>query len=93
MGATEKQKQAAIARYNARRSIVDSLKRMTPCADCGQNFPPECMDFDHIQGEKKFNISAALLKGISDLEQEIAKCEIVCANCHRIRTKARANQV
>jgi hypothetical protein len=47
------------------------------------------MDFDHI-GSKEANISALMSRsGLDRLVKEIAKCEVVCANCHRIRTQAR----
>jgi predicted HNH restriction endonuclease len=49
------------------------------------------MDFDHRPGETKaFEISQMLGKvSMETLEAEIAKCDIVCANCHRIRTHRR----
>jgi hypothetical protein len=55
--------------------------------DCGGTFPPECMDFDHRPGEKKlFGIGQGLRRKLEALLAEIAKCDLVCANCHRIRT-------
>ena len=58
-----------------------------PCVDCGTKFHPAAMDFDHVRGEKKFNISksATLGRSLKEIMEEIAKCEIRCANCHRIR--------
>ncbi len=72
------------------KAHIDALKA-GPCMDCGQTFPPECMDFDHVRGTKTFTVShiAKALKNIELLEAEIAKCDLVCANCHRIRTRAR----
>lgn len=61
-----------------------SLKN-SPCMDCGGRFPPECMDFDHARGEKKFALSAARTTP-EKLMEEAAKCDLVCANCHRTRT-------
>ncbi len=63
--------------------------RRRPCADCGQNFPPWVMDFDHRDPTtKSFALAAgkALLKSREVLIAEIAKCDVVCANCHAIRT-------
>src|ERR1700694_788364 len=63
--------------------------RRRPCADCEQSFPPWVMDFDHRDPEtKSFSLAAghALLKSRDALLVEIAKCDIVCANCHAIRT-------
>lgn len=64
-----------------------------PCADCGGSFPPECMDFDHVRGEKIAGVSQLLTRSRHKAVAEIAKCELVCSNCHRIRTKARRRQL
>jgi hypothetical protein len=69
----------------ALRKEVAEMKAK-PCADCGGTFPPECMDFDHVRGEKIGDISKMLLRTTELLHEEIAKCDVVCANCHRIRT-------
>jgi hypothetical protein len=63
--------------------------RRRPCADCGQTFAPWVMDFDHRDPKtKSFSLAAGkvLLKPRDILLAEIAKCDIVCANCHAIRT-------
>ena len=58
--------------------------------DCGNSFPPECMDFDHRPDEvKSFSIGGVNLRALPVLLEEMKKCDLVCANCHRIRTKAR----
>lgn len=69
------------------REFINELKSV-PCADCGICFPPYVMDFDHINGDKEFNIANAVGRGYSNkrILLEIDKCDIVCANCHRIRT-------
>lgn len=68
---------------------IRALKEKTPCARCGQSFPYVAMDFDHVRGKKKFNISQALRyvwpRKVQVIWAEIGKCDIVCANCHRIR--------
>jgi hypothetical protein len=82
MGGAEKRKRA----NNKKREIINSFKNQ-PCADCGVSYPSVIMDFDHVRGEKLFNIgSAGPGKSLSVLEAEIAKCDVVCANCHRLRT-------
>lgn len=65
-------------------------KKSAPCTDCGGCFAAVSMDFDHVRGEKKYNIAAAYrwLKW-EQLEAEVSKCELVCANCHRVRSSAR----
>jgi hypothetical protein len=70
------------------KDYLDNL-RDVPCLDCGNRFPPCAMDFDHIN-EKAFSIMSHYRdKTIEELAIEVAKCEIVCACCHRIRTHAR----
>jgi hypothetical protein len=79
-------------RRERNRSIVIEIKH-SPCADCSQIFPPVCMDFDHRTGEEKIygrtGGVARLVNTGSSVEKllaEIQKCDLVCANCHRIRT-------
>ncbi len=67
---------------------LDELK-IHPCLDCNRSFPPECMDFDHREPKDKlFDLSGAIAGGtsIALITAEIAKCDLICANCHRIRT-------
>lgn len=66
------------------RDAVAELKKI-PCMDCGGVFPSCAMDFDH-RGDKHFAVSQAPSKAWSKVLAEIAKCDIVCSNCHRIRT-------
>jgi hypothetical protein len=63
-----------------------------PCADCGRRYPPFVMDFDHRNGEDKTgNISAMAPRwSWSKIAAEVAKCDVVCANCHRMRTARRS---
>ena len=57
-----------------------------PCTDCGER-DPVVLEFDHL-GDKLFNIGTALTyRRWSDILAEIAKCDVVCADCHRRRTK------
>ena len=72
------------------RAIVRALKSR-PCADCGGVFPFYVMDFDHRDGEEKTAQVAMLVNAmnLTRLLTEIEKCELVCANCHRIRTYER----
>jgi hypothetical protein len=61
-----------------------------PCMDCGQRFPPCCMDFDHRPGEvKSFGISTSRSRSFEVILAEIKKCDVVCSNCHRLRTADR----
>jgi len=73
-----------------RRNFILELKKDKPCIDCGNLYPSCVMDFDHRAGETKIrSISWMVLHDTSNMEKiklEIAKCDLVCANCHRIRT-------
>ena len=60
-----------------------------PCADCGIQYPYYVMQFDHVRGEKKFNIGGGWNNSIEAILEEIDKCEVVCANCHAERTYQR----
>lgn len=69
-------------------NYVMDIKKDTPCADCDGTFFPSAMHFDHIRGKKLMNIGTAAHQSwsIKKLQQEIDKCELVCANCHAVRT-------
>ena len=72
----------------AKRLEIINKAKSQPCMDCGQKFPEECMDFDHREN-KLYTIANMKGNKIEKLIEEIAKCDIVCANCHRTRTKNR----
>ena len=57
-----------------------------PCVDCGFDVVP-CLDFDHV-GEKEFTISFAVAREfeLARIVEEIKKCQVRCANCHRRKT-------
>ena len=77
----------APARIKLYRDNINTLKANTPCADCGDIFPAVCMDFDHRDPTtKSFTISQGLSNLPTTIMTEMAKCDIVCSNCHRIRT-------
>ena len=65
-----------------------SLKTGRPCTDCQRIFPPQVMQWDHLPGTQKLGDISTGLRGRSreQILEEITKCELVCANCHTIRT-------
>jgi hypothetical protein len=71
---------------------VLEYKRSTPCADCGQYFPACVMDFDHVLGVKYKSLSKMMYSSTQSRIAEMAKCELVCSNCHRVRTEQRRNE-
>lgn len=72
----------------AAREMVISAKKW-PCKDCGEKFPAEAMDLDHVRGTKLFELSQIKGRTLEEIRVEIEKCEPVCAVCHRQRTAAR----
>jgi ribosomal protein L37AE/L43A len=78
-------------RRSEARQLVEAAKREKPCPDCKRRYPSWCMDFDHVDGRKVCAISTMVTRGLAleRLIEELAKCEVVCANCHRTRTHER----
>lgn len=68
------------------RTYIRQLKESTPCTDCGRNYPWYVMDFDHIRDKTDTVSQIARHQTLTRVIEEIAKCEIRCANCHRIKT-------
>lgn len=73
--------------WEARQLVWDYLTSH-PCEVCGES-DPAVLEFDHIRGNKKMNITDMASAGYSDgtILQEIGKCQVLCANCHRRKTK------
>lgn len=73
------------AEYRLRnlQHIVDFFKTH-PCVDCGET-DPVVLEFDHLQ-DKEYNVSRLNHGSFETLVNEIAKCEVRCANCHRRKT-------
>jgi hypothetical protein len=88
---------ASVARYKDKNGArMDLLKEETPCADCGRKYPSYVMDWDHRDPDTKRNVTprgrTLCMKSFArnhcweEVLREIAKCDLVCSNCHRIRT-------
>lgn len=75
------------------RVMINEAK-MKPCVDCHVNYPFYVMDLDHCRGKKLFNLSRAANcnYALDKVAAEIAKCDPVCANCHRQRTFKRLGE-
>ena|ERR1700748_1034120 len=91
-------RKAFYARFRTRKNSVERKRRAErqrlafdflggKCLDCG-NRDPRVLEFDHVK-KKNFVIASSLMLTWSKLVKELRKCELVCANCHRIRTRAR----
>jgi len=74
-----------------KRLRINSIAMAEGCVDCGYADHPHALDWDHVVGEKKFELGQARTRSWEIIERELNKCEPVCANCHRIRTKRRMN--
>ena len=91
----EQNRSAERARVRVRQQrTVEFLRelRAGACAECGGTFAPHQMDFDHRDGStRSFRLTSggAMLRPMAALLDEVAKCDVVCANCHRVRTQRR----
>lgn len=73
-----------------RRQLLANYKLSKGCFDCGYSKHGFALDFDHLPGEEKLkSISVMLSWSWSKIMAEVLKCDVVCANCHRIRTISR----
>ena len=83
--ARQREKGAAAVAWN------HELKSSIPCADCGGSFHPVAMQWDHLPGQAKRGEVGVLVRSLSRnrILEEIAKCQLVCANCHAVRTYER----
>lgn len=81
-----------IKRKIDRRAETRALKTK-PCTDCGVMYPWYVMDFDHLDPTTKVNDIARMVNhglAMETIQKEIDKCELVCSNCHRVRTYLRS---
>lgn len=96
-----KDKHVGYVQRNKQRvaEFIEIYKKGRSCVDCGISGEkhPYVLDFDHLEGNgtKKFNIGSwsHTVLSIKAIEEEIRKCELVCANCHRIRTFSKMKRV
>ena len=90
----DRERERVAARQVATVAFLRELRK-APCADCGSRLAPHQMDFDHREpSQKAFRLTAgaAMLKSRAALLAEVRKCDIVCANCHRLRTWVRQSR-
>lgn len=83
---------ASYKRKSGQRERIDQIKQAAGCTDCGYSSHPAALEFDHVNGDKSSNVSRLIGSTWDRIEAEIAKCEVVCANCHRIRTVERCRR-
>lgn len=73
-----------------RNRVILHEAKSKPCADCGVQYPPCVMDLDHVRGKKDKCVGSMLTYSVERLRAEIAKCDVRCANCHRLKSNAGA---
>lgn len=79
-----KMRQQQNGRAKKIKQFLANYKLEKGCKDCGYKKHHSALEFDHIKGKKEINI--ALAKSVGQAKKEIKKCEVVCSNCHRVRT-------
>jgi hypothetical protein len=70
---------------------IQAYKERMGCIDCANEYPHYVLEFDHLPEFKKFGQVSHVLKkyGPDKAWEEIAKCDVVCSNCHKLRTNER----
>ena len=90
--AEKRRLQVKEARFRLVR-VNQHLKAFGPCADCGRRFHPAAMEWDHLPGHTKRDDVSSLARAgkTNQFHAELTKCELVCANCHAVRSYERRN--
>jgi hypothetical protein len=86
-----KSMRSRLARQHRNRHYIYNYLREHPCAECGEA-DPVVLDFDHLRDKSRDVAVLAKVSGRANLVAEIAKCRVLCANCHRRHTAERAGR-
>lgn len=79
--------ESARARKRRLHQMVSAYKSERGCSRCGYNEHPVALDLHHVDAEdKEYNVGQMVFQGMAEetILEEMAKCEVVCSNCHRI---------
>ncbi len=80
-------------RHQEKWKVIQKAKDVS-CKDCNEKYLWVAMVFDHVRGEKVKNVARLLASGsMQAMLDEIQKCEVVCASCHRVRKAKRAGWI
>lgn len=82
----DNQKNSVKERKAYNRERIANYKISHACVDCHKFYPSYVMDFDHVRGTKRDAVSQLVSHTWDIIQEEIDKCDLVCANCHRERT-------
>lgn len=79
-------------RIEDNRFLLSQYLQNHPCVDCREG-DIVVLEFDHVRGNKRFGISYMVSHGYrwETILEEIAKCDVVCSNCHKRRTAHQQN--
>jgi len=85
------QKSLRAQRRAQKWEMAQQIKMESGCVDCGYKGNPYALQFDHTGTDKKESVSNLIRSDYSweTILKEIDKCEVVCANCHAVRTQNR----
>jgi hypothetical protein len=78
-------KQKRTKEREAAHQYICAYLQSHPCVDCGED-DPVVLEFDHVRGNKRASVSKLKTCSKKAVVQEIKKCVVRCANCHRRKT-------
>lgn len=84
-------------RADLKRAMIAAYKVEKGCVDCGYNKDARALEFDHVDNSgmpytgTQRTVASMMYSGWDTIMKEISKCEVVCCNCHAIRTHERRN--
>jgi hypothetical protein len=89
----EKIKTAVRDRRQVARKFLTEYKKGKACIDCKMGYPYYILQFDHVRGTKVANLSdLARVATMEEVIEEVAKCDLVCGNCHAHRSYMRSKK-
>jgi len=84
-GYAARQREASKASVARRRALVAKAKAR-PCMDCGNQYHAVAMDLHHRDPTEKDSLVSQMMgRPVAVIRAEIAKCDVLCAVCHRLR--------
>ena len=75
-------------RQARRKRLLSLIKSAIGCVNCGYDEYPEALQFDHVSGEKTGSLGSMATHSMKVIMDEVEKCQILCANCHMVKTYA-----
>ena len=83
------QKKTGKTERERKKMFLTLFKLANGCAICGVNDDPICLDLDHIdRGTKRHSIGDLPKQSWKTLINELVKCQVLCAICHRLKTES-----